>query len=600
MQSCRNLRLAYLLAALAIVAACAKIGSPAGGPRDRIPPVVLETIPQNRSLGFRGNKIIITFDEYVQLDKISEKLMISPPLHKKPEVAIRGKSIIIQYEEELRDSTTYTFYFGDAIRDLNEANILNDYQFVFSTGSVIDSLSITGNVMNSPELDPVEAALVLLYSDLSDSAVIKDLPAYITKTNKQGYFRIDNIREGRYRLYSLSDDDNSKTFNNQGEKFDFLNSIITITAEHNYIPVPVDTVPAAPAPTAPGAKAPADTSRITGEYRLYMFTPEKKLHYLTSTSRDLQYQLRYILSLPPDSLAFRIDIPGISGDSYFTERSRLNDSLTVWLTDSTLYSQPEINTLITYPFTDSTGAINEKTDTVLMRFLKPKVPPKVKVRKTPYDLKSNIFSGGLNPGQRISFVSPTPFREPDTTKIRLYEIIENKRITQPFSFENDASRSWIIYLNAKILQGKTYLFTADSAAFGNRWGEVSDSTGNRFSIRKDDSFGTLKLNISNFEGSRIVQLLSKDEKQLIAQLKMPADGKAEFKMLDKGIYRVRVIYDLNSDGRWTTGDFLTGRQPEPASFFPAEIEIKENWNVDNDWNISKPNIKTIKSPEGGR
>ena len=600
MQICRKIRLVHILIIVAAMAACAKVGTPAGGPKDKTPPVVVETIPLNGAKDFHGNKIVITFDEYVQLDKVSEKLMISPPFKKKPQVAIRGKSIIIQYEDKLRDSTTYTFYFGDAVRDLNESNILPDYQFVFSTGNVIDSLSVTGNILTSPGLDPADAALVLLYRDLSDSAVMKDLPVYITKTNKQGYFRLNNIREGRYRLYSLVDDDNSKTFNLQTEKFAFLDSIIDITPSHNYIPVVRDTASAATAPAAASATAVADTAKKTGEYRLYLFSPEKKLRYLTSSSRDLQYQLKYTLSRPPDSMAFSLNIPDASKNAYFIERSRYNDTMTVWITDSALYSQQQINTFVTYPFTDTLGKESEKTDTVLMRFLKPKLPPKVKVKKVPYDLKSSLFSGGLKPGQRISFVSSYPFRPPDTSRIRLYEIVDNKRIRQPYSFEQDQTRSWVIFLNARVVQGKTYLLTADSAAFGNRWGEVSDSTGVRFSIRNDDSFGTLKLNINNFEGSRIIQLLSKDEKQLITQLPMKTNGKAEFKMLDKGTYRVRVIYDLDGDGKWTTGDFLTGRQPEPVSYFPAEIEIKENWNVDNDWDISKPNIKTIKSPEGGR
>ncbi len=146
-----------------LIAGCAKISSPSGGPKDKEPPVIVKSIPLNGSKNFKGKKIVITFNEYVALDKINEKFMVSPPMEKKPKVSMRGKNVVIEYEDELRDSTTYTFYFQDAIRDLNEGNTINNYQFVFSTGPVIDSLSVTGNVYKAFDLNPPEETLVVLY-----------------------------------------------------------------------------------------------------------------------------------------------------------------------------------------------------------------------------------------------------------------------------------------------------------------------------------------------------------------------------------------------------------------------------------------------------
>jgi len=122
---------------------------------------------------------------------------------------------------------------------------------------------------------------------------------------------------------------------------------------------------------------------------------------------------------------------------------------------------------------------------------------------------------------------------------------------------------------------------------------VSDSTGNKFSIKENATFGRLILNVKNYEGNRIIQLLSNDEK-LVREIYMDHDGKAEFTYLDKGMYRLRIIYDINKDGKWTTGNFLTGQQPEPVSFIPLEIEIKENWENELFWDVSEKNVKKFR------
>ena len=220
-----------------LIGACAKVSNPTGGPRDRTPPVILESVPEYGAKNFRGKSIIITFDEYVALDNINDKFMVSPPMKKKPRVFVRGKNVITEYDEALRDSTTYTFYFQDAIKDLNEGNVIENYQFVLSTGSVIDSLSVTGNVYKAYDLETPEKTMVLLYRELADSFVVKHLPDYISRVDLKGYFRINNVKAGKYRLYSLKDGDNSKNYNLPDEEFAFMNSPIEITPENNFIPV---------------------------------------------------------------------------------------------------------------------------------------------------------------------------------------------------------------------------------------------------------------------------------------------------------------------------------------------------------------------------
>jgi hypothetical protein len=577
-----------------LICACAKIGKPTGGPRDRTPPVVLEAVPEYGTKNFKGKRLTITFDEYVALDNINEKFMVSPPMKKKPRVFIRGKNVIAEFEEDLRDSTTYTFYFQDAIKDLNEGNTIDDYQFVISTGPVIDSLSVTGNVYNASNLEVPEKTMVLLYRELADSFVVKHLPDYISRVDQKGYFRINNVKEGIYRLYALKDADNSKNYNLPDEEFAFMNSTVEITAEKNFIPVVKDTVKVKKeVPKARDIKGKKDTKLqdtifIQGEFPLILFTPTKTNHYLTSSGRPMKFELVYTLSLPPDSMEFRLRIPDSKENSYFIEKSVGKDSIRVWLTDSTLYSQSQLRTIIDYPFTDTLGILGYKEDTITMRFITPPVRRGSKVKKPVYTFASSIKGNVLKPGEEIIFSSTTPFRAPDTTRIKFYEIADSVRMNVKYSLYKDSLNSGRYFLKADLKQEKKYVLIADSGAFGNIYNETADSTGFNFSLRKPDTFSTLTLTIENCKTSSIIQLLTNQEK-IVNETIIKSDGKVVFPMLDAGTYRLKVIYDLNGDGKWTTGDFTRGIQPEPVSYYPMEINLKTGWvlDLDQDWDIEK-------------
>ena len=618
----------FLLSTLFIfISACAKISIPSGGLRDKLPPVVIKSSPESGAKNFRDKSLEISFNEYVVLDNINEKFMVSPPMKKKPRVFIKGKNVNIEFNNELKDSTTYTFYFQDAIKDLNEGNIIENYQFVFSTGPVIDSLSVTGNVYNSFNLEIPEKTLVLMYGELADSAVVKHLPEYISRVDRNGYFRIDNVRGGNYRLYALKDVDNSKNYNLTEEEFAFMDSVLEITPGKNFIPVVKDTTiikegvskvskPVAKDTTTiqkraskvskpvakdtpalkKGASKVTDTLIVKGEYQLLLFAARKKAHYLTKSSRDLKYQMIYTLSLPPDSMKFEFSIPGADDGAYFIEKSGNSDTLKVWLADSALYSQPQIATIVKYPFTDTLGTLDYKEDTILMRFLAPRATRGAKVKKPVFNVDANILSGSLKPGQSIVFSSQTPFRQPDTSRIHLYESIDTTRQKVPYHLAKDSINSCKYILTAKLLQGKKYLFVSDSASFGNIYNEYSDSTGIKFSFKDPESYSKLTLNIRNYEGDRIIQLLNNTEK-LVSESLIKKDGKLVFSLLESGFYRVRTIYDLNGDGKWTTGDFSSGRQPEPVSYYPGEIEIKTGWELEQDWDMGAKNVKVQKLRE---
>lgn len=577
----------FLITGLILIFGCAKVSVPTGGPRDTEIPVVVKSDPANGATNFTGDEITVTFNEYVVLDKINEKFMVSPPMKLRPDIYTRGKSVHIRYEDPLRDSTTYTFYFQDAIRDLNEDNAINNYQFVFSTGPFIDSLSVTGNVWSALNLDPPENVMILLHSRLEDSAVISQIPDYITRANARGEFRIDNVHSGIYRLYALVDMDNSKNYNNKDELFAFYDIPVQVSPERNFLPFTEDT--ASVKIESPDDKTSSFVPPVSGQYRLTLFQAAKKLHYLTSSARKQAFQLTYTLSLPPDTMDFFLSIPEAPPHSYFIEENRKRDTITVWLTDSTIYNREQIETIVKYPFTDTLGITGIRTDTVQMRYLAPRATRGRPSRPAPYKVSTGV-SGQVRPDKQIVLTAPTPFSKPDTSLIFFFELMKEQRIKQSFTIDKDTNSTCRYYFNTDLKPGSSYLFIADSAAFHSIYGECSDSAGVRFSVKPLEAYGKLVMDISGYEGGKIIQLLDNSEK-ILKQIYMESTGKLEYSLLEAGRYRIRAIFDLNNDGEWTTGDFDIRLQPEPVSYYHEEIEIKENWEYIQPWELEIRNIK---------
>lgn len=571
-----------------LIAACAKRATPSGGPKDEKPPEIVESEPENGSTNFKGDNFVVTFNEYVAFNQLNEKFMVSPPMGNKPNIYLRGKSLHVDFLEELRDSTTYTFYFQDAIRDLNEGNPFNNFQFVFSTGNVLDSLSVTGNVFSASNLEPANNVLVLLHNNPADTAPRKQLPDYISLADKNGKFRIDNIRGGKYNIYALVDNNNNKRYDLADETFAFADSLINISPESNFFPEVIQSPDSANPEDNKIVKP--DTSNVPeGMYNLYLFTAAPVARYLKSSDRKDPFHLLYVLSLPPDTLGFEFSIEGKSPESYFIEKNREGDSVNVWLSDTALIAEQQINTILGYPFTDSTGAVIFKTDTVPMRSIAVR-ETRAKIVKNTYKVENSLVNRTMKPGQSIRFTSPTPFRSPDTTKLRLYELEGKVRKSVPYTLLKDSMNSRRYSLNSTFREDGKYLIIADAGSFGSIYGESADSTGISFSVRPANSFGNLLLELTNVDCDLIVQVLDEKEK-LIAQRFVKADGKLEFRMLEKGKYKLKAIYDMNGDGRWTTGNYDLRIQPEPVSYYGQIIEIMVNWDHSISWDVSEKNVK---------
>ena len=210
---------------------CAQIGSPTGGFRDSLPPVLLNSNPPNNSIHFKGNRVTLTFDEYVHLDKLQENLLVSPTPKINPNIDYKLKQVTIKIRDTLQPNTTYSLQLGNAIQDINENNPYPNFTYVFSTGSYIDSLTFSGNVELAETGKTDSTLLVFLYNDLTDSAVYKTKPKYITRVNAKGDFQFKNLAEGTYNVFALKDESGQKIYSSKTQMFAFADSVIKISKE---------------------------------------------------------------------------------------------------------------------------------------------------------------------------------------------------------------------------------------------------------------------------------------------------------------------------------------------------------------------------------
>lgn len=663
-----------------LLASCAKTSSPTGGPVDEQPPRVLDSEPANGSVNFSSRSFNITFDEYFVLDNIDQALMVSPPLQEKPQVKTRGKKLVVELddEEELNENKTYTFNFLNSIKDLNENNPLENFKYVFSTGNVLDSLSVTGHIYDAFNLEAGEGILVMLHSAMADTMPRSTLPDYITRAMDNGNYRIDNVAAGEYRIYGLRDDNNNKIYDLPGEAFAFLDSSIHVSPENNYIPVQPDSLAmagdsslVAPAdsgriampadsarlaartdlarvaaadsarkvmPADSGRMAPPDDmrreitpgedqpavaagqadslkyERIPGkEVGLYYFVEESKIQYLSGSSRPQPYLLQFTFALSVDTSAIEVDFIESVNDTvysdvdadYIREFSAGRDTCRLWLTDSTFYSRERITLLLGHPQTDSLGQLQAVTDTLRLRYRAPATGRSrgpARQRTASLTLKTNITqASGLKPEQNPVFIFDTPMLEPDTSLIKLH--LQNDSLEKAIDYRvyRDSVNNKKFTLQTKLDPDSMYVLLAHEGAFENIYGLTSDSLSYKFRVKNPDQLGKLVLNITGFSGNIILHLLDAGE-NIVQERKisLPDEGSVEFPYLDSKEYLVKAIFDINGDGKWTTGDYEKNRQPEPVSYLPKKIDVKAGWEMIEDWQLSgiRQKAESISSTRG--
>ena len=601
-----------LLLLLLFFSSCANRGiGPQGGPKDTIPPRMVKEQPLNQSVNFHGKKIEITFNEYLQLDNIQQNLLVSPPQQVSPIVKAIGKKVTVEMQEDLIDSTTYTLDFGNAICDYTEKNPMRGYVFAFSTGDRIDSMEVYGRVANAEDLNPVSGLMVGLQANLHDSA-FSTLPfTRVARSDSLGEFGIQNLRNGVYRLYALQDQ--SRDFLYQpGEGLAFSDSLVIPEYETEIV---FDTIWKNIADTIDSLSSVRQIDTILtiqntyvgpADLMLWFFKEDKQRHYFQRAYRDEPHIIKLQFSAPQDSLPLLRALPPSAMDSTRTDSlwtdpwaytllqaNPTRDTLVYWLTDSIAIHQDSIFLEMTYLKSDSLYNLVPATDTVLAIYRAPRMTQKAKeaqekkARERKLDLKSNA-KDKFEVYDTLSVVAAFPIYSIYTDSIRLYEKQDTLLIDKPFTLRQKDVMSFQII--APLQQGKQYELHLDSAAVRDIYGVASDKKKFTLRLKTAEDYSTLLIRLPDYDPRIRLQLLSEKD-QPVRELPAREEG-TKFEYLTPKTYYLRLYFDLNGDGRWTTGDWITKRQPEPVYYFPAKLTLRANWDFEERFDyLARPQLE---------
>ncbi|MGE5448258.1 MAG: Ig-like domain-containing protein [Bacteroidales bacterium] len=562
---------------LIFTTSCANQGMPTGGVKDTIPPVLLRTDPSLRSTNFKGSGLRFTFDEFIISDEISEKLVISPPMKKKPLVKMKGKTLILEFQEGLKKESTYSLDFKDAVVDNNEKNPIKDFRFSFSTGATFDSLRVAGYVKDALSQEPVDKVLVMLYRAKDYKAFTDSIPDYIGTTNKEGLFMIDNVAAGQYRLYALTDADNSLNYNQASEKIAFDDSLIVPSAR--YVAEP-DTI-------VQGNDTIAIAGHVDyspGPQYLRMFEEVKFDQYLDSYKRNQANRCDFFFSETlSDSFKINLLKPVPQRDWLFVESNFRKDSITAWITDTLISKSDTLLFELKYEVLDSLNQLKTKRDTIEMVYETPKATKQRKkkneeVEAPTIQLSNNINSSAHDIFRKIIIEAPEPLASFDTSMVKLYSVLDSVKTNIPIVVERDSNSIRKYIIDHHWEPNSNYLLQIDSAAARNIYGYPNKKVDQKFRTQKEDYYGKIFLTLSNLKHPAIVQLLSNDEQERILQkIQILEDGKIEFPYLKPEKYRIRVIIDANQNGKWDTGYLADNLQPEQVIYFPKILKVRSNF-----------------------
>jgi len=500
---------------------CAVQKSPLGGPKDETPPSLdsIKSTP-NYVTNFDLDKVVLRFDEFIELKNAFEQIVYSPPMKTKPEIVQRGKKITIKFSKEdtLKENTTYTINFGEAIVDLNEGNPLSNFRYVFSTGDVIDSLRISGSVVNDMTREAAEGVLVMLYDVNRDSIVYEEQPYYFAKTNKSGTFAIENLRSDSFKLVVLNDGNLNLKYE-EGEPIGFLDSMIFTT----------DSTPSRLSlnifePLLPIEVADDD------------FSPFKIKFEFTESPKDVQV--------------------GNYRDSIYWMTEINKDSLILWHNN-------------TVP--NDTFYVLGDTITYKRRVFRGEVKPISQKRS---NLKRG---GGLTPGKAVELEFPFAITEIDESQFELSDSL----IRSFSSIGVDTINPRMLILNYDFKYGDTMGLYIQPGGLSFNNGAQNDTISELVVPESSEKYGTIYLSIDSLESDKnyIMQLMDKEvevKKEVITNLEQAT---FTYGLMPPKIYTVKLTRDDNSNGRWDPGDYWKKMQSE--IWQSTELEaLRENWELE--------------------
>lgn len=592
MNNSKSLYYIFIIIAAAVMYSCANIGNPSGGPIDKTPPIFMRSNPTPNAVNVKDRKIEIFFDEIVSLKDPSTKIIVSPAQTEMPRMSALGRKVTVELVDSLLPNTTYTIDFSNSIQDNNEGNAIDNFAFAFSTGSVIDSMRVSGYVLDSRTLEPMQSVVVGLQSNLADSAFHKEKLQRVALTNDRGQFTIRNVSPGSYHIFALKDLDRDYKFGNPTEDIAFLDSIIvpsigsreaadTVYNDLNEI----DTIMRATRP-----------AYFPNDILLSMFNEDRKSQYLANNLRvdSTRISLTFAAAsdtLPSLSIVGRNDVP----DQWYTlERSQTNDTLTYWIRPPHLVSADTLMVATTYLRTDTASNLSWGTDTLKFTFQRQKAKKKKKNEET--DSLEQIRFMELHPlanGTQEVYAplllqTGTPIERYSREAFHLQRKLQNDTTFYPAEIKSIALRDSTLSRRDLMLKvdwepGAAYTLAVDSLAMTDIYGLQTKPLKVDFNVRKMEEYGNIVFNIPAVRDSAIVELLDGTEKIV---LRAPVKShRAELLNLLPGKYYARLFIDRNGNGKYDTGNYDMHLQPEETVYYPGAINLKKNWDVEQTWDI---------------
>lgn len=594
---------------LTVITSCARMRQPDGGWYDEVPPRVLGASPAEHSTNVKNKKIEIRFSEFIKVENATENVVICPPQLEMPEIKTKGKVLQVELKDSLKSNTTYTIDFSDAIKDYNENNPMGNFTYTFSTGNVIDTLEVSGYVLEAETLEPVQGQLVGLYANTADSAFTTQPMLRIGRTDASGHFIIRGIAPGDYRIYSLMDQDNNFMLT-RGEALAFSKEIITpscmpdVRQDTTWIDSlhigSIDRV--------------GYTHYLPDNICLRSYTPKNGDRYLIKTERKEPDRFGIYFSTGSEELPKMRALDFDDKDAYVIETSKMRDTLTYWLRDTALINKDTLTVEMTYMINDSTGALVSQTDTI--QFL-PKTPYLKRLKKKMEEiekwekkhekdkkkrkkndeeederpdatvLKPKIeIPTKMTPVSNVKLTFDTPLAKLDTAAIHLYSMIDSLWYISPVQVTSEGLPPRTYMIQGEWRPEVEYSLEIDSAAFVDIYGYTSKAYKGGIQVMKDEEFSSLFVNIRGVENDTaqvIVQLL--DKSSSVKASAIAENGTAEFYYIDPGEYYISAIIDYNRNGKWDEGDYATGLPPEEVYYHHEKIECKAKWDLTTTFDV---------------
>ena len=523
---------------------CAKKASPTGGPKDTIPPVLISASPKLNTTFFDKEEVKFIFNEYVQLDDIDKQLIISPPLriggYKLHPTMSASKKITLSILDTLLENTTYTFNFGEGIKDYNEGNKMSFFSYTISTGAEIDSLNLKGLIKDAIEMEPDDFISLQLYpidSSYNDSAIYRKKPFYVTSTLDSTVFEFKNLKAGKYELIALKDFSNNYYFDQNVDQIGFLNTPITL---------PLDSI---------------IELKIFKEKTIFSWADPffiNNHHIGHGYYGDYKNQKFKLLSDVPKSF------------EYLITKNRETDTLNYWFkgikTDSLKFEYP----------------INDTIKTELVNF---KNPIKDSL------IINQMTIGSIDLTEKFKLSSNLPIISSDSSLVKIRKK-DSTLVSSKISIDENYDR---VEIDFKLIPNDTYNIQLLPNALKDFWGNTHDTLNYRVSTKKIEDYGNIFIQLIYEESYEFILELLKDGKVVRSYNKPNEDSNYSFKLLDPGKYFLRLIKDKNNNDKWDTGNYLEKIQPEEVIYFPFELELRANWDLNESFNTTQNYLDLLKT-----